>query len=66
MTRRGDLLAFLREEAKAGRWPTRKAMAEHMGWKNESSADDAIWALVKDGHLKVKQSGRRFLFEVVE
>lgn len=65
MTQRQKLLAFIKDEAAAGRWPTRKQMSEHMGWKNASSADDAVWALVKDGHLKATLCGRTHTFEVV-
>lgn len=65
MNRRGELLAIIRKELEAGRlFPTRQALADRIGWKNESSVNDALWALVKDGELVATQSGRRFTFSL--
>lgn len=65
--RRLQLLAFLEEEAVAGRWPTQRAMAVRMGWKNPGSCVDALWALVKDGHLVPSSwSGRNIKFRVAD
>lgn len=65
MNRRAELLAIIRKELEAGRlFPTRQKLADLMGWKNESSVNDAIWALVKDGELVATQSGRRFAFSL--
>lgn len=61
MKQRLKALAFIRAEIDAGRpFPSRAAIARHMGWKNLSSAADALWALVRDGHLSAAQSGRNF------
>ncbi len=65
--RRLQLLAFLEEESRAGRWPTRRAMADHMGWKNPESCIDALWALVKDGRLIPSSwSGRNIKFRLAD
>lgn len=63
--RRQELFEFLKQEAAAGRWPTRRAMADHMGWKNPESCVDALWALVKDGRLIPSSwSGRNIKFRI--
>lgn len=64
-SRRLALLAFIKAQAEKGRFPLRSEMARHMGWKNVSSVQDALWALVRDGHLRAIQQGRHFKFEVV-
>lgn len=61
MKQRTKALQFIRAEIAAGRpFPAHAAIARHMGWKNASSASDALWALVKDGHLSAVQTGRNF------
>lgn len=63
--RRTELLNLIRCEIEAGRpFPTRAALARAMGWRNESSVADAIWALVKDGRLQATQCGRHFAFAI--
>lgn len=62
---REKLLRFIKAEIAAGRpFPSKRALAEHMGWKNQSSAADALWALVRVGHLDVDTYGRGAKFSL--
>lgn len=65
--RRLALLAFIRGEIEAGRpFPTQTAIASAMGWKGASGVSDALWALVKDGHLIATRRGRYFAWSLNE
>lgn len=63
--RRRELFEFLKQESAAGRWPTHAAIAARMGWRNASSAPDALWALVRSGDLVPdKWRGRNVKFRI--
>ncbi len=63
--RRQELFQFLKEEAEQGRWPTNAKIAARMGWRNASSAPDALWALVRCGYLVPdKWRGRDVKFRI--
>jgi hypothetical protein len=60
-----EVLQFIRAEIDAGHpFPSREAIAKHMGWSHKNSANDAMRALignkyVKRIYLKSKTPGRR-------
>jgi SOS-response transcriptional repressor LexA len=49
------LLAFLKAEVAAkGEFPTRYAIAKHMGWKGTTGVNDALMRLRQRGEIRVK------------
>ena len=56
---RQKVLDFIRSEVGAGRgFPKLRAIADFMGWKNEASATDFLWALVKSKALQADMHAR--------
>lgn len=60
------VLQFIKKEIAAGRrFPTRAQIATHMGWRNQSSAEDALMRAAANGDLVVEhraRSGRGFRY----
>lgn len=64
--RQATLLAFIKSEIANGRaFPTQARIARHMGWKNTTSATDALLGLVRDGHVILRRTGRVSIWELV-
>lgn len=50
--RQSQVLRFIESETKAGRrFPTRRQISDHCGWKNEGGAYDCLNVLVGSGYL---------------
>lgn len=66
-----QLLEFIRSEIKAGRpFPKSDRICQHMGWKHENSAKDALLGLAANRLLKVKaremsKGGWRYTYELM-
>jgi hypothetical protein len=68
---RGRVLAFIQSEVAKGRpFPSKRAIRDHMGWSQMTSAADVLNSLVMDGWLRRigrDEEGRRSLiWELVE
>ena len=66
--RRRQLLDYIVEQNKLGRWPSHDEMREHMGWKNNQSVSDALVSMCAHGELirieNADQSHRKFTYRI--
>ena len=64
--KRAMALLYVRTEIAAGRdFPTTRAIAAHMGWKNEESARHVLDALTGDGQLRRIRTKRGLKWELL-
>jgi len=59
---RRKVMLFIRSEVESGRpFPSRKAIAQHMGWKRENSSVDVLVTLSWQGFIDMHRdsSGKR-------
>lgn len=68
--RTAEALEFIRSEvANARPFPTPKELADHMGWRQETSARDCLMRLIMQGHvirrtISETKSRRRYHYEL--
>ena len=67
-TRRRQLLDYIIEQDKLGRWPTHEEMQAHMGWKNKQSVSDALVSMCAHRELicieNAEGSHRRYTYRI--
>lgn len=59
------VLDFIKARDGVGQpFPTRREIADHMGWKNVSGALDCLHALSANGYLERTREGRQYVFSL--
>lgn len=62
---RARVMQFIRDEVKDGRgFPSREAIADHMGWKDVKIAKNVLNVLVRLGRLERRLVDRVYVFSL--